>query len=59
VNARTRIRAEEKLREVEGALKEAVDVAARDRDLRLERKVEKKVGRLQGAAGPVEKAVRK
>jgi len=57
MKASTRNSAEVKLREVEGALKEAVRAAARDRDLRLESKPEKKVGEVPGAV--VQRAVGK
>jgi uncharacterized protein YjbJ (UPF0337 family) len=57
MKASTRNRAEGKLREVEAALKEAVAAAAKDRDLELERKREKRVGKVQGAVGRIEKAV--
>jgi uncharacterized protein YjbJ (UPF0337 family) len=57
MKASTRNNAEVKLREVEGALKEAVRAAARDRDLRLEGKPEKKVGEVQRAV--VQRAVGK
>jgi uncharacterized protein YjbJ (UPF0337 family) len=43
IKSSTRNRAEGKLREVEGALKEAVGAAARDRDLEVEGKREKQV----------------
>jgi uncharacterized protein YjbJ (UPF0337 family) len=57
MKASTKNRAEGKLREVEGALKEAVCAAARDRDLELEGKREKNVGKVQGAVGRVQRAV--
>ena len=55
----TNDRVKGKLREVEGALKEAVGAAAKDRDLQIRGKVEKNVGKAQGALGRVEKAVGK
>jgi len=57
MKASTKNRAEGKLREVEGALKEAVGAAARDRDLELEGKREKNVGMVMGAVGRVQRAV--
>jgi uncharacterized protein YjbJ (UPF0337 family) len=57
IKSSTRNRAEDKLREVEGALTEAVSAAARDRDLEAEGKREKKVGWVQGAVGRVQRAV--
>ena len=57
MKASTKNRAEGKLREVEGALKEAVGAAARDRDLELEGKREKNVGKVLGAVGRVQRAV--
>jgi uncharacterized protein YjbJ (UPF0337 family) len=44
---------------VEGALKEAVGAAAKDRDLEVQGKREQRVGRVQGAVGRIEKAVGK
>jgi uncharacterized protein YjbJ (UPF0337 family) len=55
----TKDRAEGKVREMKGTLKEVVGTAAGDQDLEVRGKVEKNVGRLQGAAGRVEKAVGK
>jgi uncharacterized protein YjbJ (UPF0337 family) len=55
----TNDRVKGKLREVEGSLKEAVGAAAKDRDLQIRGKVEKNVGKAQGALGRVEKAVGK
>jgi uncharacterized protein YjbJ (UPF0337 family) len=52
-------RAESKLREVEGALKEAVGAAARNRNLDVDGKFEKRVGKIQGAMGPMQRAVGK
>jgi uncharacterized protein YjbJ (UPF0337 family) len=52
-------RAEGKLREVEGALKEAVAAATRNRNLDVDGKFEKRVGKIQGAMGRVQKAVGK
>jgi uncharacterized protein YjbJ (UPF0337 family) len=57
IKASTRIRAEGKLREVEGALKEIVGAAALDRDLEAEGKHEKRVGKAQGVVGRVAKAL--
>jgi uncharacterized protein YjbJ (UPF0337 family) len=59
MKASTKDKAEGKLREVEGALKDAVGAAARDRELQVEGKTEKKVGKVQVAVGRVEKAVGK
>jgi uncharacterized protein YjbJ (UPF0337 family) len=42
---------------VEGALKEVVGAAAKDRDLEVEGKREKRVGKAQGAVGRVVKAL--
>jgi len=47
MKASTRNRAEGKLREVEAALKEAVAAAAKNRDLELEGKRGKRVGKAQ------------
>lgn len=55
----TKDKAEGKLREVRGALKEAIGAAARDRDLEVEGRFEKSLGKVQGAVGRVEKAVGK
>jgi uncharacterized protein YjbJ (UPF0337 family) len=44
MKASTKSEAESKLREVEGALKEAVGEAAKNRDLQAEGKREKRVG---------------
>ena len=52
-------RAQGKLREVEGALKEAVGAAARNRNLDVDGKFEKRVGKVQGAMGPMPRAVGK
>jgi len=52
-------RAEGKLREVEGALKEAVGAASRNRNLDVEGKFEKRVGKIQGNMGRVQKAAGK
>lgn len=59
MKASTMDRARGKLREVEGALKEAIGAAARDRDLELKGKLQKNVGKAQGALARVEKAVGK
>jgi uncharacterized protein YjbJ (UPF0337 family) len=59
MKASTRSKAEGKLREVEGALEEAVADAARNRDRPVERKREKRVGTVQRAVGCLEKAVGK
>jgi uncharacterized protein YjbJ (UPF0337 family) len=48
-------REEGKLREVEGALKEAVGPAARNRNLDVDGKYEKRVGKIQGAMAPMKK----
>lgn len=58
MKASTKSEAESKLREVEGALQEAVGEAARNRDLQAEGKRGKGV-KVQGAVGRVEKAVGK
>lgn len=55
----TNDRVKGKSREVEGALKEAVGEAAKNRDLEIRGKVEKNVGKAQGALGRAEKAVGK
>ena len=47
MKASTRKRAEEKLREVEGALKEAVGAAAKDRDLKSKESVRRERGELR------------
>jgi uncharacterized protein YjbJ (UPF0337 family) len=57
MKASTRNRAEGKLREVEGALKEAIGAAARDRDVEVEGKRKKRAGRVQGGVGRVQRAV--
>ena len=57
MKASTRNRAEGKLRELEGFLKEAVGAAAKDRDLEVEGKREKRIGKVQGAVGRVAKAL--
>jgi uncharacterized protein YjbJ (UPF0337 family) len=49
MKASTRTKAEGKWREVEGALKEAVGAAAKNRDLQAAGKREKRVGKVQGA----------
>lgn len=49
MKASTRIEAEGKLREVEGALQDAVGAAAKDRDRRLKGKTRKEGSRVQGA----------
>lgn len=59
MKASTRNKAEGKLREVEAALKEAVAAAAKDRDLELEGKRGKSVGKGQGAVGRIQEAVRR
>jgi uncharacterized protein YjbJ (UPF0337 family) len=57
VKASTRSKAEGKLREVEGALKEAVGEAAMNRDLQAEGRRVQRVGKVQGTVGRGEKAV--
>ena len=52
-------RAQDKLREVEGALREAVGAATRNRNLAVDGKFEKRVGKIQGAMSPMQKAVGK
>jgi uncharacterized protein YjbJ (UPF0337 family) len=59
LKASTKDRAEGKLREVAGALKEAVGEAAKNRRLQLEGRREKRAGKVQGVVGRLEKAIGK
>jgi uncharacterized protein YjbJ (UPF0337 family) len=57
MRASTKARAEGKLREVEGALEDAVGAAARDRD-RVEGMLGKQLPKVQGAPGRVKKVAK-
>jgi uncharacterized protein YjbJ (UPF0337 family) len=52
-------RAEDKLREVKGAVKEAAGTAIKKQDRGVNGRFEKHVGKAQGAAGRIEKAAGK
>lgn len=55
----TKDRAQGKLRKATGAIKETVGAAVGNRSLEFEGKVDKEVGKAQGAIGRLEKAVGK
>jgi uncharacterized protein YjbJ (UPF0337 family) len=59
MKASTKDRAQGKVRKVKGAIKETVGAAVGNRDLEFEGKVEKEVGKAQGAIGRIEKAAGK